>query len=404
VNSVLYPIAAVVAWAAAGYKLRDLIRNPREPALIALSGAFVALAVTFTLSTPVVWVAVDRWAGFPNLVTLLSQGCVMVFAATVQVLLLFWSYPPERAWPKARRRLIAAGIVVTLMVGLFLSAPRTEERPTDFVARYAGEPHIAAYLLIYIAAFAVVQTELTVLCLRYARAGGRPWLRRGLRITAAGAVLGLVYCVARLADVIGAPMGLDPMRWEVVARLSAGLGVLLPPIGWTIPSWGPRLSAVGGWFGRYRAYRRLYPLWAALYAATPDIALDPPASALADRLTLRDLKFRLYGRVIEIRDGHLALRAYLDPAVAEAARREGEAAGLDDERLRALVVAAQLRAALDAKARGATPAEPVDEPLGRPGGADLSDEIASLVRTSVAFARSPLVATVGVATGPTARR
>ena len=58
--------------------------------------------------------------------------------------------------------------------------------------------------------------------------------------------------------------------------------------------------------GFYRSLRRLYPLWDGLCQAVPGIALDP-VPAWADRLDPRDLRMRLYRRVIEIRDGYMAL-------------------------------------------------------------------------------------------------
>ena len=64
------------------------------------------------------------------------------------------------------------------------------------------------------------------------------------------------------------------------------------------------------------------------------------------------LNYRLYRRVIEIRDGLLALRSYRDPEVPRRARQCGEAAGLTGDELRAAVAAAQLKAALNAKAEG----------------------------------------------------
>ncbi|MBA8930984.1 hypothetical protein BC739_008231 [Kutzneria viridogrisea] len=380
-NSVLYPLCAAVAWLALIYKFPALRVRPRDHAVHALAAAFAFLGLSFTISTPVVWAWIDALTGVTNLSTLLSQGFVIAFVAAEQVLLVLWAFPPHRAWPKARRRLTWVGVVLAAMVALFLAADTTEERTTDFVVHYAGQPYYATYLLVYVTAFTAGQLEVSVLCLRYARAVGTPWLRRGLLIAGSGAVLGLFYCAARYADVALTPLGLDPARWEFVARLGAGLGALLNLVGWTLPGWGPAL----GWIGRLRSYRRLHPLWSALYAASPQIALDPPGS----RFTLADSGFRLYRRVIEIRDGRLALHQHMDPAVAEVAARHGAAAGLSGDQLRAAVEAAQLAVALRAKTSGAAPV--VTGEVDYPGGEDLAGEIAWLIRVSTAFAGSPVV-------------
>jgi hypothetical protein len=136
----------------------------------------------------------------------------------------------------------------------------------------------------------------------------------------------------------------------------------------------------------------------ALCRSTPEIALVPPTSTARDTLAFGDVDFRLYRRVIEIRDGRLVLRPYLAPGVAATARQLAEAAGLAGDQLQATVEAASLAAALHAKAgeqdvRGATTAsEGGGKPAGHPGGADLCGEVAWLVQVARAFDRSPVVA------------
>ena len=60
-----------------------------------------------------------------------------------------------------------------------------------------------------------------------------------------------------------------------------------------------------------RTYRQLYPLWRSYYEAEPSIALDgATAESPFAAAGLRDIEPRLYRRVIEIRDGMLAVRRY----------------------------------------------------------------------------------------------
>ena len=310
-NAVIYPLAALVAWSAALYKLREVIRKPSERDLIPLVSALTILGIVFTISTPAVWVKIDEAAGWPNLSFLLSQTCVMVWTVIVQVMMVLWAYPPPVAAPKVKIRLLIAAVTIAIMVTLFLLAPKVPEDSTNFAARFAGVKEIAAYLCVYTLAFAWMQGEIVVLCLRTSRVGGRIWLRRGLRATAVGAVLGLVYCVVRASDVVFGVTGLaNPVQWEDVARLAVGIGVILPPIGWTMPSWGPRLDEARLWVGNVVNYWRLYPLWLVLYAAFPDKDLDPP-EGLARRIALRDLSdWRLPRRLVLIWDCILELQPY----------------------------------------------------------------------------------------------
>lgn len=387
-NALLYPFAACIAWSAACYKLPAAIRKPRDRDLIPLVAALSVLGVVFTISTPAVWTKIDEVAGWPNLSFLLSQSCVMIWTVIVQVMTVIWAYPPPVAAPKVKVRLLIAAVTIAVMVALFLLAPKVPEDSTTFAARFAGVREISAYLCVYVLAFAWMQGEIVLLCLRVSQAGGRIWLRRGLRATAVGAVLGLVYCVVRASDVIFGVTGLaNPVRWEDVARLAVGIGVLLPPIGWTMPSWGPRLGQAALWASNVVSYWRLYPLWSLLYASFPDKDLDPPRG-LATRVALRDLSgWRLPRRLALIWDCILELQPYRNPSEG---RSTAGAAGHPGRRARAEQAAGEadiLLAALAAYRRGEAPAVPVaDMPAEMPDG-QLSGELRRLVALSRAVRR-----------------
>ncbi|MEJ3742144.1 MAB_1171c family putative transporter [Actinomycetes bacterium KLBMP 9797] len=386
-NQVLYPMLATAAWIGFAVKLRDLTRAP-SPARWAVCAALTLLGITFTLSTPAVWAWLDRITGVPNLAALWAHLSVVAFSGTVQILVLWWVNPPAAARRRARARVVFLATAAVALVVLFLAAGPTESRPSGFVTSYVDRPVFAAYILVYLAAFGLGLVDVVRLCWPYAAVAGRSWLRRGLRTTAIGAVAGMAYCGVRIASVVGGQAGIDPRRWEWAAPVAASLGGLLVILGLTMPAWGPRLSQWRGWLRRRRQYRQLQPLWIDLHRLMPQIALEPPAAA-----PLGTVDRRLYRRLIELYDGFLALRPYLDGAAGERARRLGAEAGVRGDELAALVEAARLRGAMRAYARGArrdddgkaTPARPNDE-------ADLAAEVARLVRVSRAYAFSPLVA------------
>jgi hypothetical protein len=109
--------------------------------------------------------------------------------------------------------------------------------------------------------------------------------------------------------------------------LSAVLGaacVLAGMVGTTYSAWAAVAARPLRWIRARQDYRALEPLWRELHAAVPVIALDP------GRVPPWRASFALYRRVIEIRDGILALRIHhhpdvpdwtsgCDPATAEAA-------------------------------------------------------------------------------------
>jgi hypothetical protein len=177
--------------------------------------------------------------------------------------------------------------------------------------------------------------------------------------------------------------------WEPAYWLAGSVGALLQVFGWTVPSWGPAVSA---WLRGYRSYLRLRPLWWALYEAVPVIALEPPPRRPLDRLPPADLGYRLHRRVIEILDGYHAL----GPHLPRGAERSSPA---DEARL--------LRAALDARA-GAPAAPPSSAPTPPPppadrrgGPGDFTEEVAWLSEVARSFARLPAArATAPRATAP----
>jgi uncharacterized protein DUF6545 len=106
------------------------------------------------------------------------------------------------------------------------------------------------------------------------------------------------------------------------------------------------------------------------------------------------IRYRLYQRVIGIRDAMLTLEPYRDERVAAEARAAAQAAGLADDELTAAVEAAVIDAAIRQKATGHLPHRPdssTREPSGT--GIDLRSETAWLVLMSRAWTRTQSVAT-----------
>jgi hypothetical protein len=208
----------------------------------------------------------------------------------------------------------------------------------------------------------------------------------------------------------------DPGRLRNVLIVAA-LAPLL--VGSTLPAWGERvglgaaLAALGRWADAYRAYRRLYPLWRDLVRVTPEVALQAPTPPALDALTWRDLRLRLYRRVIEIWDGRLALRPYLDASVAEAARRACRADGVVAQEVPYVIEAAALAAGVWAKAARRPAAAPAALPLdGRAGeagatslpGASLDGDVDALGRVARWYRTSPIVRAAVAGTERAGRR
>ena len=387
-DSLLWPIGTAVFWIALGYRLWNLRRDPRNPTLRLLCWSLGMLALAFTFATPLLYVTFDRLVGVPNLSRLMMQTFGVVYTLVIQRLLLSWIYPPEEARRRSRPWLWLGIPALIAQVVLFAGAHVPVEDP-EFLVRYGSQPSVMALTLVLGLCLTFTTADIARLCLRYASVCGRPYLRLGLRLTAIGAWAGLVHWIK---DVILQAVRLATWPTEVTLisdsvehqlfTLSSFIGAGFVAVGLTIPAWGPRLGAALSWLRRYRDYHRLRPLWMALYQASPEIALEPPADR-PDRWQLRDLDFRLVRRVMEIRDGRLALRPYLDQATAEETALTLRRTGLADLDLAAAVEAASIVAAIRAKREGRPATDP--GPAEVTGGEDLSSEAAWLGRVARAL-------------------
>jgi hypothetical protein len=117
-----------------------------------------------------------------------------------------------------------------------------------------------------------------------------------------------------------------------------------------------------------------------------------------DAVAVQDLGFALHRRVIELGDARLRLRPYLDPKVVKTATELGRQASLAGEELHAVVVAASLAAAMDAKVGGRPPLGERSVSADSGGTnlpADLESESTWWVMVAAAF-RSPLVRAITV--------
>ncbi|MEU7226760.1 MAB_1171c family putative transporter [Streptomyces chrestomyceticus] len=422
ITHIRYPIAALACWIAFAYTLVPLLRGHRRNAgLTALCVSFGCQGMYLTMSTPARWTG--TLFGTITWYNVSVQLWIIAVLASQQILLIHWMYPRAEARVRARRRMLLLAVVPVTMAVLFFLA--TLQGPPRNVFKHPGDqPFFVAYQAAYLTAFVVGKVLVARACWHFAELTDHAWVRRGLRIAAAGAAVELVYPAGRYADVFLTQYGWNPLQWSDVSRTTLTIGMVLNIVGWTAPLWGPRVSAVRGWLADYRSYRLLRPLWLALHRAHPEISL--PSSTGSDLSALYDLRFHLHRRVIEIRDGCLALRghhgdpgAVLSPGrgAAEERQAEVEAAHIAAALAAGPRLPGQLpvpvpegRAAEDGSGGGGVAVGSADgaapDPAGTggvpasaaAGGPDFSADVAWLVQVSRAFARQrrrPPVARAG---------
>ncbi|MEV4179710.1 MAB_1171c family putative transporter [Nonomuraea sp. NPDC049709] len=379
---------AAVAWVLLAYRVSKGRRGAPDPARDTVWLVLLGLSLSLTLLTPAVYAFAGRVSGVPNLARLLGHGSMLVVAWSARTFLWHLNHPITEVQPRTRLHLGFLAATFAAMSVLFVLA----DTPVDdarFAARYAGDPWVLEYWLVYIAYLTPAFASMAVLGWAYAHMSTAPLLRVGLRLVAIGAFLAIGYNLHKALVFASERFGFSypPAGHVLIDGVLPMLAHLLVLIGATLPAWGRLVNASESlaWLSRYRTYQALRPLWRALYAASPHIALTPPSPALVELVTVRDLNLRLYRRVIEIRDGRLALMPYLDLDTATAARARAAQAGLSGQALDTAAEAAALHAALHAKALGATA---VSGPASHtPGGGDLDSDTVFLRDVARAFHR-----------------
>ena len=386
-DTVLYPVCAVVGWVASGYMLRLQRRQPSRPRR-AICVALTAFATGITLAIPPIGAAIEDLTRLPNLARLLSHACVMVISTSAETMLLFLALPEAQARRSIRRWIRVTSSAFVVMVALF-GYTLTYHPPVRLTVEYARVPAVTLYLLIFMAiGFFGYCVDIARLCWRFARMCGRPWLRRGLRLTAVGALFALAYSTNKIIFLIAYWLGAHPAGERDIAAVLVTIAALLMVTGLTMPAWGPALAITRRW-ASLRAHRRLAPLWYDLIAEFPELELDP--SLRRTLPAIRDIDYTLTRRVAEIRDAQMALRPYVDRRVTALATRLAGEAGLSDDDRQAVVEAAQLAAAIQAHRAGHEAREPqptVD--LHRPTGG-FRGEVAWLARVADAYRGSSIV-------------
>jgi hypothetical protein len=364
-------------------------RQPRSATQHAVRVGLLALGISQALNSPLIYAEIGRITGVANLARLLSHGAMLVVVWSGFAFMSYLNCPSVVARRRSARHACWIAAAFALM-SVFFALAAVDVDEVRFAARYGDVPWVLEYWLVYLFCLAPVSLAITGETWRYARLVTGAMLRAGLRLIGVGALCALVYHVHKA-------LLFAAKRLDVAYPVAAGrlLDVWLPPaatvlvlVGATSQWWGQRLRlrSLARWFRRYRVYLALRPLWLALYRANPQIALSPPSPRLFEVLVPRDLGLRLYRRVIEIRDGRLALQPYLDPGVAAEAHRRAAGSGVSGQELDAVVEAAVLDEALRAHARG-RPLVHSSAQISVPGGGDFDSDVAFLTEVARTFRR-----------------
>ncbi|HKN51792.1 MAG TPA: MAB_1171c family putative transporter [Amycolatopsis sp.] len=371
----------VLGFAGFSYKLIEARDSQPARTMWFLSGFGICIALGILVLTPAMEAMLGPGQVFEWFAQLTGDelrlgaiGFAVAFAQSV-----WWG---QRA--KLRRHAVfTIATMVILAVAFALS--RQQRVGEDIVFAPDTVKYALADKVIFLAYSLVSLGMLALVFGRGARHAAPGLLRAGMWLLTAGVVAAAAWTFWDVDDVrLLAETGRIEAREDVPSAVLAACTIGLIAAGATLSAWSPTVTAVYGRFRAYRLYRRIEPLWTALRAAVPGIALDPghrlPGGA----------EFALYRRVIEIRDGHLALRPHFDPALPGRVEADARRAGVPEQHIRATVEAASLAAALLAEEAGRR-YQAGAEGLTYLGDADVAAEAAWLVQVAKAWQRCDLV-------------
>ncbi|WP_416972986.1 MAB_1171c family putative transporter [Streptomyces sp. 4F14] len=366
-------LAALLFLAFAAHRLLTTRGARRAPEQRDAAGFALCAGTAILLNAPAVTGLLDRPTAEILLPYQLNTAAVSFLTLIAPAL---DSAAPEPAL--RRRRIRTALLVQALGIGLFLTAHVTV---TDTAVTPA--PGRAWLLAAYNALFAGyvcwclhVMARTLLARTRGIRPGS---LRTGLLLATLSTATGALWALWALDDVAAnLAHGGQAAGEDLVSTTLGMITAVLATAGATATLW----AAPARWLRARRAHRALDPLWSALYAELPEIALAPH-----HRPPLRQAEFALYRRVIEIRDGSLALRPYHRP---EALAWATEAASGSDDR-EAVLEAALLAAALAHKRSGRPPGTTPAYPAPAAGLETVEAEAAWLTRVTHAFTDARLL-------------
>jgi len=307
--------------------------------------------------------------GLSRVAEILLGDSVRIMAVSI---LMFMAYVVGRR-PVRGLPVVAAVVAQLADIGSFVAARPVIGGPDDsLVTHGSGQWLLAGHDLIFAGYTGWALAIATAAFWREARRADPGPVRTGIRLSLVALAVGMVWTAWTVDDIVHVlRTGVQDGSEDLVSNALGALCAAFIVAATLVAKWHTGYAVVRERVHTYLVYRRLTPLWEAVRAELPQIALD-------DRHRLpfggRSLDFALYRRVIEIHDARLALRPY-DP------ERRAEAVG-PEAHVEAASIAAALANHRDGRVRAS--GEPVRH---AEAAKTVAAEAAWLAEVANAFAR-----------------
>ena len=301
-----YGTALAVLVGAAGLKIRDLRARPDHQALRALVGLLIGLSGALALIVVGHFLEADS-AG-SGLVSTTWHVLTLWAATAFQAFLLYSALEPALAQRRVLLRLATcAAASVAMIVALSGAGGSDEHGFRVFDLNWQS----ALWQLAFLLTLGWAMTDGCRTALQHSRVAHPHALRVGLRLMAAGAAAGVMFCAAKIATGAIQTIGVGAIVPGTVLVLLVVLTAIGIAGGLVYPVLDTRVRSIPRWLARRRRHRALWPLWHDVHKVVPTMLIDrTPSSRTTDLLRLRHLHWRHYRRVVEIYDGLLHLRPW----------------------------------------------------------------------------------------------
>lgn len=350
-------IPAIAMWAAAIVRLPAALHQPKSRPFTVAVAVFAAAA---TLRIPEIAQLLQGESGSTTAAETAKDALAVLGATSLRGIVA--TAQPLSVHERARRhRLTGAAVLALVLLAAFT---RSASHGIDYTGPTTGAETVwvVTYWAIFLTSIGLSLLGMARGAWTAARSTDQRTKTTAYLALAAGCGFGLLWvadmavllAVNRTAHDPGVPQALyRPLILLALALVAVSAIAPVPEllsVRWR-REWSPsaRVRAAAeaaATDARTAAMRRL---WRALAVATPTITLDPDTG---DRCSLRPAS--PYRLLIEIRDGILAIRPYITPAMRADAERACSATGYHGEQDQLVRAAIQLDLGRQSKMRGAS--------------------------------------------------
>jgi hypothetical protein len=360
-----------ILWAITLLRARTAFKNP---ATRPMWTAFAALALSLTVELPQVGSHVDATLHITNISTLIKQLAGMLAAASVLEWVISSTRPTKALGPVLAWRHLMTGAAMAALGALFAFVPRIET--SNFIETAPGHPVTTTYEMVwlgYLGLAMLLASAMFATALQRSADTGRV-MRLSFALLTTGTALGVVYAAWRVVILAASLSGAASQR---VSQAGLGFSNLIQDTAIVLILAGtcvPALLKLAALYQNRRDLIALRPLWERVITVRPDTVLDeqPDRDASLRIRDLRQLRFRLIHRTIEIRDALAVLYEYCDLDPGPYAEEFGAEASLSGIERDALIEAVTIHYALMRVPTGTREYSIVHA---RRGGADLRSEV-----------------------------